>query len=71
MLDIYPNFICHKISIFPKAKPVAQRWQKLGEERQQDVKEETEKLIKVSFIREVTYSTWLSNVVMIKKSNKK
>lgn len=56
---------------FPKAKPVAQwRW-KLDKDRRQVIKEETEKLIKADFIREVVYSTWLSNIVMVMKSNKK
>lgn len=33
--------------------------------------EETKKLVKAKFIREVQYPSWLSNVVMVKKSNGK
>ena len=35
------------------------------------VKKEVDKLFKVNFIREVWYSTWLANVVMVKKVNGK
>lgn len=35
------------------------------------MKEELAKLIRVGFIREVAYSTWLSNMVMLKKSKGK
>lgn len=71
MLDIDLNFICHKFFIFSKAKLVAQRQGKLDEERRQVMKKESEKLLKVGFIREVKYSTWLSNVAMVKKPNGK
>ena len=71
MPDIDRNFICHKLSFFSEAKPIAQRRRKLGEGKRQAVKEESEKLIKVGFIREVKYSTWLSNIVIVKKSNGK
>ena len=33
--------------------------------------EEVEKLLTAGFIREVYYPKWLTNVVMVKKSNKK
>lgn len=71
MSGVNPNFICHKLSISSKAKPIAQRKRKLGEEIRQVVQKESEKLIKADFIREIEYFTWLSNVVMVKKSNGK
>nr|KYP36420.1 Retrovirus-related Pol polyprotein from transposon 17.6 [Cajanus cajan] len=43
----------------------------MGGERAQVVKEETTKLLQAGFIREVKYSTWLANVVMVKKENGK
>ena len=33
------------------------------------MKEEVEKLLKVSFMRVIKYPTWLANVMPIKKSN--
>lgn len=35
------------------------------------MKEEFEKMIRAGFIKEVAYSTWLSNIVMVNKSNGK
>ena len=35
------------------------------------IKEEVEKLLTTKFIREVPYPEWLTNVVMVKKSNGK
>ena len=35
------------------------------------VREEIDKLFKAHFIKEVKYSTWLTNVVMVRKANGK
>ena len=35
------------------------------------IMEEVEKLLIASFIREVFYPEWLTNVIMVKKSNQK
>lgn len=67
MPGIDPNFLCHKLSICPEVRPVAQRKRKLSEERQKTIEKETTKLIKANFIRKVKYTTWLANVVMVKK----
>nr|KYP61330.1 Transposon Ty3-I Gag-Pol polyprotein [Cajanus cajan] len=40
-------------------------------ERKLAVEEEVTKLLGVHFIREVQYTTWLANVVMVKNSNRK
>ena len=40
----------------------------MGEERCKVVKEEVDKLLNANFIRKVKYSTWLANVIMIKKT---
>nr|KYP35068.1 Transposon Ty3-I Gag-Pol polyprotein [Cajanus cajan] len=69
MPGIDPNFICHKLAIYKEAKPVSQRQRKLGGERREAVKLETQKLLDARFIREIKYTTWLANVVMVKKSN--
>nr|KYP68742.1 Transposon Ty3-G Gag-Pol polyprotein [Cajanus cajan] len=69
MPGIDPNFICHKLAIYKEAKPVSQRQRKLGGERHEAVKLETQKFLDARFIREIKYTTWLANVVMVKKSN--
>nr|KYP37466.1 Transposon Ty3-I Gag-Pol polyprotein [Cajanus cajan] len=66
-----PNFICHKLAICKEAKPISQKQRKIGGERRDFVKIETQKLLDANFIREVKYTTWLANVVMVKKSNGK
>jgi len=40
-------------------------------EKQKAVQEETHRLVKSKFIREVKYPTWLANVVMVKKPSGK
>nr|KYP58439.1 Transposon Ty3-I Gag-Pol polyprotein [Cajanus cajan] len=71
MPGIDPGFHCHRLSVCHDAKPVAQKKRKMGGERAQAIKEETAKLLQARFIREVKYSTWLANVVMVKKANGK
>nr|KYP55078.1 Retrovirus-related Pol polyprotein from transposon 297 family [Cajanus cajan] len=71
MPGIDPNFLCHKLSISKEARPIAQRRRKAGEERKAAIEAEVGKLLYARFIREVHYTTWLANVVMVKKSNGK
>jgi hypothetical protein len=40
-------------------------------DRNQAISDEVEKLLTTGFIREVYYLNWLTNVVMVKKSNSK
>ncbi|RDX65129.1 hypothetical protein CR513_56238, partial [Mucuna pruriens] len=44
---------------------------KIGGGKQNAIEQETTKLKVVHFIREVSYTTWLSDVVLVKKSNGK
>ena len=67
---IDPEVICHKLSVCREARPVSQKRRKLGEERRKEAIEETEKM-QAGFIREAQYTTWLSNVVLVKKPNGK
>ncbi|XP_068497948.1 uncharacterized protein [Phaseolus vulgaris] len=66
---IDPEVMCHKLFVCREAKPVSQKRRKLGEERRQAAIEETQKLIQAGFIQEAKYTTWLSNVVLVKKPN--
>ena len=43
----------------------------MGEEQHKVVKEEVDKFLKANFIREFRYTTWLSNIVMVRKVNGK
>jgi len=68
---INPEIICHKLSVCREARPISQKRRRLGEERRRAAIEETEKLMQAGFIKEAHYTTWLSNVVLVKKPNGK
>ncbi|XP_014499249.1 uncharacterized protein LOC106760312 [Vigna radiata var. radiata] len=69
MSGIHPEVITHRLSIFREARPVTQKKRRLGTEKRAVVQKEVDKLISAGFIHEITYTTWLANVVMVKKSN--
>lgn len=69
MAGIDPDFWCHKLAILMEASPIAQKKSKLGEERRIVVQKEIEKLKRTGFIRGIKYTTWLANVVLVKKKN--
>nr|KYP31685.1 Pro-Pol polyprotein [Cajanus cajan] len=71
MPGIDADFICHRLAIHKEAKPVAQRKRKVGGKRREAVIVETQKLLNTGFIREVRYTTWLANVVLVKKHSGK
>nr|KYP57235.1 Transposon Ty3-G Gag-Pol polyprotein [Cajanus cajan] len=71
MPGIDADFICHRLAIHKEARPVAERKRKVGVERREAIITETQKLLNASFIREVRYTTWLANVVLVKKSSGK
>jgi len=53
MLEIDPDFLCHRLSMDEKVRPVIQRRRKFNEERRLVMKEETQKLLKAGHIREI------------------
>ncbi|XP_052735490.1 uncharacterized protein LOC108328707 [Vigna angularis] len=69
MPGIHPGVMSHKLSIFREARPVAQKKRRFGEEKRKAIQVEVEKLMNARFIKELTYTMWLSNVVMVKKSS--
>jgi len=66
-----PQVASHKLSIYKEARYVSQIKRKLGEERRLAAKAEADKLLSAGFIEEAHYTTWLSNVVLVKKANGK
>jgi len=71
MPGIDPDFLCHRLTMDPKVRPVRQRRRKFNDERRQVVREKTKKLLDVGHIKEIQYPEWLANVVLIKKANGK
>jgi len=50
---------------------MSQRKKNLGGERRATTKTKVHELLNVKFIHEVHYTTWLTNIVMVKKENDK
>jgi len=71
MPGIDPDFLCHRLTMDPKVRPVRQRRRKLNEERRLVVQEETKKLLDAGHVRQIQYPEWLANVVLVKKANGK
>ncbi|XP_019432724.1 PREDICTED: uncharacterized protein LOC109339688 [Lupinus angustifolius] len=71
MPGIDPSFACHRLTTKPGAKPVAQRRRKMGTDRTKEVASKVAELLEAGFIREITYTTWLANVVLVKKPSGK
>ncbi|XP_057742889.1 uncharacterized protein LOC130961172 [Arachis stenosperma] len=68
MPGIDPKIISHHLAVKAEARPVAQRRRKMSAERAEEVAKQTASLLEAGFIREVDYSTWLSNVVLMHSS---
>jgi len=66
MLDIDPDFLCHRLNMDEKVKPLIQRRRKFNEEIRLVIKEETHNLLRAGHIREIQYPKWLANIVLVK-----
>ena len=71
MPGIDPDFLCHRLSMDPKVRPVRQRRRKFNEEKRKVIHNEAQKLLAAGHIREIQYPEWLANVVLVQKSNGK
>ena len=71
MPGISPRVIEHKLNVNPKKKPIQQKQRAFTPERNQTITNEVNKLLTAGFIREVYYPEWLTNVVLVKKANRK
>ena len=71
MLGIDPLIIVHKLNLSPLFSLIWQKKWVFAQEQDKAIAEEVRKLLEADFIREVYYSDWLANVVMVKKANGK
>nr|XP_025616499.1 uncharacterized protein LOC112708784 [Arachis hypogaea] len=71
MPGISPSVITHKLAVSPAARPVSQKKRNLGSEKRSASMTEVNKLLEAKFIREIRFTTWLANIVMVKKNNGK
>ncbi|CAA0819584.1 Unknown protein, partial [Striga hermonthica] len=59
---------CHRLNLDKTVKPVIQKRQKFGPDRQKALEEEVNKLIDNKFVKEAKYPTWISNLVLVEKA---
>ncbi|GAU45100.1 hypothetical protein TSUD_183070 [Trifolium subterraneum] len=71
MPGIDPEVACHQLTIDPRASAVVQRRRKQSPEKAEAAQKAVKDLLEANFIVEAQYTTWLSNVVLVKKSNGK
>ena len=71
MLGLDPEVACHHLAIDPAAKAVVQRRRRQSPEKTEAAEKAVKDLMEANFISEARYSTWLSNVVLVKKNNGK
>ncbi|CAA0811126.1 Unknown protein, partial [Striga hermonthica] len=69
MKGIDPGVASHKLNLDRTVRPIVQKRRKLGPDRQKALEEEVKKLIDNKFIKEAKYPIWVSNPVLVKKSN--
>ena len=63
------KFMSHYLATFSGVRPIAQQRRKMSPNRALEVQKQV--LLDTRFIWEVMYPTWLSNIVIVKKSNGK
>ncbi|GMH21489.1 hypothetical protein Nepgr_023331 [Nepenthes gracilis] len=71
MPGISAEVMVHKLGLDPDRKPVRQKRRNHSVEKIIAIREEVKKPLDAGFIREVQYPNWLSNIVLVKKSNEK
>jgi hypothetical protein len=65
------DIIEHKLDIDRKVKPKKQKLRKLAEDIVHATKAEVQTLLDAKVIREVQFTTWLTNIVMVRKKYEK
>jgi hypothetical protein len=65
------DIVEHALDINPNMRPKKQRQRKMSEDRILAAKAEVQRLLDANVIREVKYSDWLANVVLVPKKNGK
>ena len=71
MTWISPVNASHKLNVLPSAKLVLQRVRRFHPDHHQIIQAEVDNLLKAGFIREVKYSEWPANVVVVLKKGGK
>jgi hypothetical protein len=67
MLEIPREVIGHKLGIDPSFKPIKQKEKRYTPKRNEAIRQEVNRLLKVGFIRPIDYPSWLANRVLVEK----
>ena len=70
-LGIDPDFICHHLNVNPSITSRKQPLRRSSKDHYEAIKDEVTNLKRAGAIKEVFYSEWLANTVMVKKMNGK
>ena len=71
MLGVDPEFIVHKLNVDPSFPPKKQKLRRASKEHVDAVNLEVQRLKEAGLIREIFFSRWLVNTVVVKKKNGK
>ncbi|XP_073017726.1 uncharacterized protein [Primulina eburnea] len=71
LTGISPLISEHQLNILPGSHPVKQKTRHFAPEKDKVIDEQEKDLLKAGHIREIQFSTWLSNVVLVPKSTGK
>ena len=67
MTGIKPVNASHKLNVLPSARPIRQKVRRFHPDNHQIIQAEVDNLLKAGFTREVKYTEWLTNVVVVPK----
>ncbi len=71
MPNLDTDIVVHKIPLKPGCKPVRQALRRMKPEVILKIKKEVEKQLKAGFLSTVTYSDWITNIVLMPKKDGK
>ena len=67
MLGLSLSLVTHKLKVDPNTKPMKQPWRKYRLDVEEKIKAKVNKLLNAGFIEEIECSSWLANIVPVKK----
>lgn len=71
MPDIDTRVVCHRLAIDPIVKLISQRNCKVREDKRATIGKKVQKLTSAYLITEVKYLSWMTNIVLVRKSSNK
>lgn len=71
LTGVIPKVAIHSLNVNPNVKPVKQKRRHFGGEKDRIIEKEVKKLPEAGHIRRIRYPSWLSNAVLVKKSEDK